>query len=206
MQPENIKSKIPEQFEGAQSNNEVTREFESAKDAVSFYKTVLQRFTDINAWQKYAAALSAEFQLCDHQGNPKDGEPIQSDMLKISIPGPGNSAGDGFDWVRVEEVKKTNTEKADEMMMRVRPCENPGNSKKEIAHFFDEDATSSFVVSRSGNIVKAGIYGRNEKPNTDPGDIINKTRNLAVAGAAATLFSKIQWKGLVEGWMEIEKG
>ena len=73
------------------------------------------------------------------------------------------------------------------------------NTKNDIAHFFSDEATSSFVVKREKNRVIAGVYGRNEKPNTDSETLTDSIRNTAMAAGALSGFSKIQWKSLVAG-------
>ena len=71
-----------------------------------------------------------------------------------------------------------------------------------VWHFFTEEASSCFLVKREKNTVTAGVYGRNEKPNTAAETFIDKARNTAVAAGAMTGFSKLQWKSLVNGLME----
>lgn len=83
--------------------------------------------------------------------------------------------------------------------IRVRPATNPTNDRKDVAHFFDEETTSSFLVKREGKKVTVGVYGRNEKPNTNTETVVDKLRNAAIAAGAISGFSKLQWKSLVNG-------
>jgi hypothetical protein len=73
-----------------------------------------------------------------------------------------------------------------------------------VAHFFDEQSSSSFVVKREGKKITGGIYGRNEKPNTDTEKLVDKIRNIAVAGGAISGLSKLQWKSLVNGLVKTD--
>jgi len=81
----------------------------------------------------------------------------------------------------------------------VRPATNPKNERKDIAHFFSEASTSSFIVKRDGNKITAAVYGRNEKPNTNTEKVTDKIRNAAIAAGAISGLSKLQWKSLVNG-------
>ena len=56
-----------------------------------------------------------------------------------------------------------------------------------------------FVVKREQATVTAGVYGRNEKPNTKAETIVDKARNTTIATGAITGLAKLQWKSLVNG-------
>ena len=60
------------------------------------------------------------------------------------------------------------------------------------------------MVKREHTTVTAGVYGRNEKPNTKAETITDKARNTAVATGAITGFAKLQWKSLVNGLVKEE--
>jgi hypothetical protein len=125
--------------------------------------------------------------------------PLPGDYFKIDIPGPGPATGDGYDWVRIEAVEEINNPEVESVLVRVRPASNPQNANPDVAHFFSEEATSNFVVQRTGTRVTAEVHGRNEKPNTAAEALVDKVRNTAVAAGAMTAFSKLQWKNLVNG-------
>lgn len=190
---------IPEQHTGAESNTESEQRFDTDAEAVAFFKVVKERLFQVGHWHQWAGAGTAQFWLTDAAGNEIDRTPLAGDHFKIDIPGPGTRTGDGYDWVRVEAVEETHDRDSDCVLMRVRPATNPQNNKTDVAHFFSEEATSNFVVKRTGTTVTAGVFGRNEKPNTDTEAIVDKLRNTAVAGGAVTAFSKLQWKALVSG-------
>ncbi|HVG16836.1 MAG TPA: hypothetical protein VM935_17830 [Chitinophagaceae bacterium] len=198
-----MNSIVPEQNKGSQSNTEASQDFASAEEAVHFYSLARKRLLNVNEWHQVAGTLSADFALTDNEGNPITREPKESDHFKIDIPGPGPANGDGYDWVRVEEIAESNEESGESMTIRVRPSTSPVNRQPGVAHFFSEDATSCFVIKRTGNTVTASVFGRNEKPNTDVEKIVDKARNTAVASGAVTAFSKLQWKSLVEGFVKL---
>lgn len=186
---------IPENKEGSQTNTESTAEFANEEEARKFFEVAKQRLLAVNQWQKLAGAATAAFQLTDENGNEVNRSPEKNDHFKIDVPGPGNSSGEGHDWVKVEEVQ----ESEDTVAIMVRPATNPTNDREDIAHFFKEEATSSFMVKRKGIKVVAGVYGRNEQPNTAADKLVDKIRNTAIAAGAISGFSKLQWKQLVEG-------
>jgi len=194
-----MESIIPESNIGAQSNTEASVDLVSIEDARTFYNLTKQRLLNINQWHDVAGSLSAQFLLTDSEGIPVTRNPKENDHFQIDIPGPGPANGDGYDWVKVEEIAEVNEEENESMLIRVRPATSPTNSKEGVAHFFSEEATSSFGIKRVGKTVVAAVYGRNEKPNTAVDELADKARNTAVASGAITAFSKLQWKSLVEG-------
>jgi hypothetical protein len=192
---ESEKEMIPPQHEGGQSNTESKKEFSSEQEAINFFHQVKKKLVNVNQWHHYAGKLTADFTLTDDKGNPVNRTVEKHDHFRIDIPGPGSATGDGYDWVQVEEI----AEEGNALTIRVRPATNPTNEKQDVAHFFSDDATSSFIVRRDGNTVIAGVYGRNEKPNTEAEKAKDKIRNAAVATGAITGFAKLQWKTLVDG-------
>jgi len=188
---------IPENKEGVSTDTETELEFKTEEEAANFYSIVKQRLTNVNGWHELAGAATARFQLTDEHGNEVNRTVHPGDHFKISVPAPGTVAGDGYDCVHVEAVEEDKNVTA----IRVRPCPNPQTSKNEVAHFFNEAATSSFIVRREGTKVTAAVHGRNEKPNTDSETFTDKLRNAAVAIGAISGFSKLQWKSLVNGLM-----
>ena len=89
------------------------------------------------------------------------------------------------------------------MAIRVRPTPSPVNEKQDVAHFYTDEATSNFIVRRDGTKVTAGVYGRNEKPNTKAGKMTDKIRNAVIGTAAVKGIAKIQWQKLVNGLLNI---
>lgn len=190
---------IPEQQTGVATNTESKAELPNEEEARRFFAVVRDRLLNVNEWHTYAGQATADFQLTDENGNPVKRRAKTGDHFKIDIPGPGSGTGEGYDWVKIEVVEEEHESGADCQIIRVRPATNPTNDKHDVAHFFSEEATSSFVVKREGTSVVAGVYGRNEKPNTAAESITDKVRNAAVAAGAISGFSKIQWKSLVNG-------
>ena len=190
---------VPEQEGGVQTNTESAAELSSVEEAKQFYQEVKQRLLNVNNWRSISGKLTADFRLTDAQGNEVERAVKADDHFKIDIPGPGPATGDGYDWVRVETIEENEDEEQQYISIRVRPATNPNNNEQDVAHFFSEEATSCFIVKREGVKVTAGVYGRNEKPNTGAEKIVDKARNTAIASGAITGFSKLQWKSLANG-------
>jgi hypothetical protein len=196
----NAEEVVPEHNNGIQTNTESSIQLSNEQEAQKFYEEAKQRLLNINSWHQYAGNASADFSLTDDKGNPINRSPQKGDYFKIDIPGPGTDTGEGHDWVQVEAIE----EDEDSIGIRVRPVTNPTNDRKDVAHFFSEDATSTFIVKRQGKKITAGVYGRNEKPNTNTETLKDKLRNAAIATGAISGFSKLQWKSLVNGLIKKE--
>jgi hypothetical protein len=195
---------IPQHQSGVATNTESSVTLSSVEEARAFYEKVKQRLLQVNEWHQVAGKTTADFQLTDKEGKEVNRPVQQEDYFKIDIPGPGPATGDGFDWVQVEAIEEKNSGEEQNITIRVRPASNPNNERKDVAHFFSDEATSCFMVKREGATVIAGVYGRNEKPNTKAETAIDKARNTAIATGAITGFAKLQWKSLVNGLVKKE--
>ena len=104
---------------------------------------------NVNQWKEYAGSISADFRLVDKLGRAVERKAKKGDYFKIDIPGPGTKSGDGYDWVRIEEVVSTSAADAESFGFRVRPADLMlTRSDREVAHFYSQESTSSFVVHR----------------------------------------------------------
>lgn len=191
---------IPPQQTGKQSDIIEQVVATDATQARNNFHVAAGRLLAINSWAAFSEGISATFALTDAAGKSKQEAPRPGDYIKIDIPGPSASAGNGYDWARVELVEnKTSPGAAEEYIaMRVRPAAPPGQPG-ETAHFFDDAATSSFIIKRMNNIVTAEIHGRNEKANTDTEQVTDKIRNTLVSWGARAGLSGVQWTKLAKG-------
>ena len=189
---------IPEQYVGKETNIEEELSGGNERAAKEMFEESRTRLLNVNRWHDLAGGPSAAFQLTDEKGISVNRAVVEGDYFKIDIPGPGNVEGKGYDWVRVEKIEEEHDEDHDLVLIRVRPAKEP-SSGEHTTHFFTSEATSNFVVERRGSHIKAAVYGRNEKPNTETSNIVDKTRNTMVALGAFAGFSEIQWKKLVKG-------
>ncbi len=197
---------IPDQFKGQQTDTSHSITLKSEGEAVDYFKIVKNRLLDVSNWHSLAGEGTADFQLTDSAGNPVNRTAQIGDHFKINIPAPGTITGEGNDWVQIESVEDASNPggQNEYISVKVRPARNPNNADPETAHFFKDDATSTFIAKREGQTVSAEVHGRNETPNTKETGIVDTVRNAVVAVGAMLGFSKMQWKSLVKALIEKE--
>lgn len=187
---------VPPQREGAKSDIKYCVRTFGEKEGLDLYNKARKNLLDINRWEQFAGKLSAEFRLTDPFGKPADRLPLQGDYIRIHLP---TAAADKFEWVRIEAIEEQkHHEKLNWIMIRVRPSDPP-RQQEETEHFFSKDATSSFIVERTGRKVQAAVRGRNELPNVEAPGLLNKIRNIFIGFGAMLGLNYPQWKGLVRG-------
>lgn len=201
MKAEGSNSTVPPQHEGAQKDIVHALEAADENGARKLFLMARNRLVDVNHWHECAGAMSARFRLTNAHGLEVDRTAEKNDHFKINIPAPGPAEGSGYDWVRIEAIedKSDSHGKVECFAMRVRPSSDPTEKGDNVAHFFKDESTSSFVVERNGTKVVAAVYGRNEVPNTDTTNIIDKVRNAVVGVTAIAGLANIQWGNLVRG-------
>lgn len=191
----------PQQHTGKAVDARTTRELSTREDAKIFFIKVREKLRSVNEWSNIAGMAS--FALTDSNGRQiNDRAPVEGDYLRINIPGPGNAAGGGYDWVRVEAIETLENEDMEEFAFRVRPAHNPVKGDGETAHFYSSDATSSFIVSRIGTVVSAEVHDRNTKTNDESTGVIDTIRNKITGMVGLAAFSKVQWQLLTDGIMD----
>jgi hypothetical protein len=198
------KPTVPPQEEGTKKDIDHTVTTADDNDAKKLFMIARNRLVDVNHWGEYSGPASATFRLTDPQGNELNRTVEKGDLFKIALPAPGPAEGKGYDWVKVEEIEETGNPNGQKevIAIRVRPTPSPLTAGNETAHFFNEKATSSFVIEREGNRVTAAVFGRNEVPNTETANLIDKVRNAIVGSTAILGFSNVQWKSLIKGLVE----
>lgn len=198
---------LPPQEIGRQTDFTHEKKFDSLAQAHRAYQMAAGRLLSVNNWHEYSGAGSAKFRLCNNQGKEIDLMAEEGFFFNIDMPGPGPDAGDGLEWVIIEKlVTEGDAGTAEEyLLMTVRPVSNPAKAVTEIAHFYKEISTSTFIVRRDGLMVIAGAYGRNETPNNEEVDLHDKIRNTAIALMARVGLSGTQWQKLVNGLIEYKE-
>ncbi|MGZ5247106.1 MAG: hypothetical protein ACXWV5_08655 [Flavitalea sp.] len=192
---------VPSQQKGSETNAEYSYSAGTADEAMVIFQNACERLLNVNSWDKYSGKVSAIFRVTDETGSETSGPIKKGYYFKIDIPGPGSLTGDGYDWVQIEKIDTSSNNRDDweSIAIRVRPSSNPKNENQDVAHFFNEEATSNFVVRREGLTITAGVYGRNEIPNTQVHNVVDKTRNAAIGLTAVSGVSSFQWNNLVKG-------
>ncbi len=197
--------KIPSQRKGATTDVSSSIELETEELAIEHFQTVKKRFLAMNSWEMYAGEEKAEFSLRDKDGKILLEEPKMGDYFCIKTPGLHNKTGDGYDWVQIEHMEEEADAHSECVYIRVRPCANPTKPDEKVAHFFDPEATSNFLIKRVGREIIAEVHGRNESPNDDDVGILEKVRNKIVALGGMLIASEFQWKALTSGIIKYEK-
>jgi len=205
MEEKNYTGLIPPNEEGKEITAEASVSLQDINKARAVYRNARERLLYVHNWGKITGTLSADFQLTDGEGKEVDRLSQKGDHFRIDIAGPGSHAGEGYDWAMVEDIKEVNEGDADSIAIIVRPAANPQTDSKNIAHFYSDKSTSTFVVTREGNKVTASIYDRNIEANLETKSIIDKVRNTAVGLGAKHGFSKLQWQALAEAFLKKEE-
>lgn len=190
---------VPAQYTGKEIEAEAFAELKNEHEAGTFYEIVKERLLNVNNWHGAAGIISARFQVVNAAGEVLTRNVQKGDYVKIDIPGPGSSAGDGYDWVCVEALQEVTGTNLQSIGMRVRPAPNPLGIRNETAHFYSPDATSNFIVTRKNTVISARVIDRNVKPNHHAASLLDTIRDSAAGIGAMGIFSKLQWQGLVNG-------
>ena len=190
---------IPLQHTGVRSTTETRTVLKNTTDAITLFASVCKRLLEVNAWHHFAGKGTAEFQLFNSMGNQVYRPVKEGDFFQIDVPGPGSKTGRGKDWVQVVKMDRQMQGDEEILYFTVRTSADPLSFTSSTAHFFAQTATSTFVAYRSGNEVMAGVFGRNEKANTQTPRLLDRIRNALFAIGAWIGLSKLQWKALTDG-------
>ncbi len=194
-----MENPIPQQTEGSEMDITAHASFNDEINAQAFYQLAKQRLLAVHNWHQVCEVPVSTFMPTDQYGVEINRTVQEGDFLKIDIPGPGTTTGEGFDWVRVEKIMEQNEMQEEQISITVRPSANPNSTTDDIAHFFQDTATSTFQVIRKGNEVYAEVHGRNELANTKTAQLTDNVRNTLVGWSAKLGLSFPQWKSLVNG-------
>ncbi|ADY51821.1 hypothetical protein Pedsa_1253 [Pseudopedobacter saltans DSM 12145] len=196
------KEKVPGQYVGSETNAVEAIELPSEEEARDFFQIVRERFLNVNQWYEIAQLPMSTFKLTNYLGKEVNRPVMEGDFFRIDIPGPGTEAGEGYDWVKIEELSEESSENEELLTLKARPSANPQNADSDTAHFYTEEAVSIFQIKRVGNKISAEEHGRNEVPNRKTDNIIDNVRNSIVGWAAKAGFSYPQWKSLMKGFVK----
>lgn len=191
---------LPEQVTGEATETAAHHVSPSEDQARNDFTVACRRLRDVNQWKALCGTFSSGFQLIDISGNAIDGTAAVGLYIRIDIPGPGSTAGQGYDWVLIEKIEHVSLNDHQEIFyMRARPVEHPLHKTEGVAHFLNNDATSSFTITRNYDQLTATVFGRNEVPNTHTGHVVDNVRNAIIGASGAIGVSKLQWGALVKG-------
>lgn len=197
MEEKNYTGAVPDNREGSRIDATSVREMPTVQEAETLFTTACNRLLNVNHWHTLTSDLLAKFQLFGPEGNPVEGLAEENLLIRIDIPGPGTDVADGFDWVKIEEVKEYQSEGIRSLAIRVRPTKAPDGGDV-TAHFYSDEATSTFTVTRENNKVTVAVYDRNIEVNKESVNLLDRVRNAITGFAGQKVFSKVQWQVLAD--------
>jgi len=198
---------LPPQKTGRQTDFTHEQKYDTREKAHRAFLAAAGRLLSVNNWHVYAGAGSAIFTLCNNEGRQVDMMAEEGLFFSIDLPAPGPDAGDGLEWVMIERMaSEGGDDRAEEyVLMTVRPVPDPRRADAEVAHFYKDVSTSTFIVRRDGLLLSAGAHGRNETPNNKEVDLHDKIRNTTIALMARVGLSRPQWQKLVTGLLQYQE-
>ena len=200
-----LKEVVPEQRTGRSSFTHSRIKCRNNYQAKESYQVAAERLYHVNRWHDYAGKPTAAFQLFDESGNAVNRPVQKNDYLRINIPGPDNPDGDGADWVQVLQVGERSAEQQQLTFMTVKTVSNPLVHTTHPTHFFDQPATSTFVVYRKQLTVMAAVFGRNEHSNLQSPNLLTRIRNWFIFIGAQLGLANLQWKALTHGLLNVNQ-
>jgi len=200
-----LKEVVPQQLSGQSSFTHSSARCRNNNHAEEYYRVAAERLRQVNRWHEYAGKPTATFQLFDEAGNTVNRAVQKADYLRINIPGPDNPDGDGADWVQVQEVGERGAGEKQLTWITVRAAPNPLVRETHPSHFFDQPATSTFVIFRRQLMIMAAVFGRNEHSNLHPSNWFARIRNWFVYIGAQLGLAKLQWKALTHGLLYVNQ-
>ncbi|MET0242005.1 MAG: hypothetical protein ABW174_00995, partial [Flavitalea sp.] len=148
---------VPGNFKGKEvtlSESIGDEELQIAKDN---FRQAVNTLLRPGKWNDIAGG--AKFSI---RGDNKSEEVIyEKDFIRIYIPGPGPSNGDGYDWVIVEKIiDQSEDEEFPAVGLLLKASADPDSTNNQSAHFFAEGASSTIVIFRESNKIIAQYFGR----------------------------------------------
>ncbi|HVW14783.1 MAG TPA: hypothetical protein VHB54_13190 [Mucilaginibacter sp.] len=197
---------IPKQEVGRATDFSEERVFGTQAEAHEAFKKTAARLLTVSEWHNYAGPGSSRFCMTDNAGDEVIGFAKEGFLFNIDLPVPGSDAGDGLEWVMIERIDVGgDAQDAEEYVsLTARPVPNPKKTDTEIAHFYKDSSTSTFIVKRVDRTVSVAVYGRNETPNNEQVDLHDKVRNTLVALTARICLAGPQWKKLAKGLLDVK--
>lgn len=197
MKPKKIPG-IPSQIRGGFHDAESIHKIQDDQKVELKFSILKKRFFDVNSWGEYYKESPINFFLRDASGNVVHRLPQIGDYIKILLSEISNPRKEDYQWVQIDMIDLSNPER---LMIQFRPSKLPGNEfAGETIHFYSSGSSTTFVISKGKDYIKAGIYGRNETANKNTG-FVNSVKNMFIAFGSRAGSSKIQWKFLVDGFI-----
>jgi hypothetical protein len=197
---------VPKQLSGQSSFTYSRINCRNNSHAKECYRIAAQRLCNVNQWHAYAGKPSATFQLFDETGNAVNRLAQKDDYLQINIPGPDNPDTGGGDWVQVMQTGEKSAGEQQLTFITVKTAANPLVRTVTPTHFFDQPATSTFVIYRKQLTIMAAVFGRNEHSNLKSPRLFTRIRNWLFYIGALFGLANLQWKALTHGLLQVKEG
>lgn len=202
MKPKQI-SGVPIQRKGSFHDTESIKKYD-VDDVNRKFDLLKKRFFSINEWKLFSGDISADFKHFNPEGEPVKRFPEKGDFIRINLSGLESEVkkqADHFDWVKIVNISHHNINYGESYLIICRPSTVPNKPNGYIEHFYASTATSSFIITKGKDFIKAGIHGRNESSNFNA-SFFDKIRNIFIAVGGMLGIAKIQWKFLADGLLD----
>ena len=179
------------------SLNSAERSFDTEGEAAGFFRTAVPMLFDIEMWNECGTA--SEFAVFDEDGEPAGPKFGEGRFIRIYL-----KATAKYDWVRVQKIHRSD----DEAVVTVKPTCDPTQKpvdKSVISHFFSDEATNNFCLTKDRRSVSFYVVGIGEKQNTtQTGGMVETLRNVAAANLGYYLgIQKAEWKMFCVKFLEL---
>jgi len=168
------------------------KKYDTEKEAKEAFLVSKTKLFNINLWSKLPG-ITSSFLLHDAEGNKKTTTPNIGDFILIELPGPLPE-----NWVTITEI----IDNSNMGQIIVSPSPKPtakGKEKGEIEHFFIDEATSTFRVTREGDTIFGFEIGKDEGINNEGKEAANREWiNTLIAQGGWAGFQKLQWEKLTD--------
>lgn len=189
-----IQDFLPVNRIGSENNAVTFLRYDTDSEILEKFKMLKKNLLNINGWNVNSGKNPTKFFLYKENLDDKSFLAEENDLVKIKIPAPANKLGRGFDWVKILKIQEIERNDFQAILIQMKPHSCPESKGKGIAHFYTDDATSTFILAKENKTIQLSVHGRNEIPNTKNIGFINALRNYFVANGGIFGGSKIQWQ------------
>ena len=181
---------------GESSLSFAEKTFSGDEESERIFRRLESKLLNIDEWNKHA--LLSSYELFEENGNARQDRNLSiGTFVRISLKGSLK-----YDWIRVADI----CEAADEFIITVKPTHNPTaetGDEKIISHFFTDESTNNFCLSKKGKLIAFHVVGLHEKQNTgETKNMLETIRNVAVNLGSYIGIQKAEWEKFCHGFLE----
>ncbi len=194
---------IPKQVHGDFQDIVSMRCADTIEEAIKDFEKLELRLKSVNTWYSFSDKVKTEFSLYDPETNQPTDILKVGNLIKIDIPGPGNPSGSGYDWTKITDLQiGEENQNVPFYAITIKPCSAPDSKEEPVAHFYNEEASNTFIVRRIGTCLYAEVHGRNEIENTTDVPVLDFIRNKAIAMGSKHGLGSLNWLGFTQALLE----